>query len=524
MKNIPGVALVEQSVSQRSKLFAYGLAVSLIGAMPLAGQDAGSPSGGSRRIAVGHWAYEAVRELRSAGYFQGINPIVQPYRRIDLARGLRDLPTDLPGGRVAHWVKLLREELRPEIERLDGGVGQTWGMNFQGAARASTSHRLDPLRPTGGGGIWPFYRLGAWVEKEWFVTESGLMADLHLADDPDGLNPGQRRLGRPDHAYVALDWSFGSVSLGRMERNWALGGTKGLMVSDISSSYPQLGIEIRAGSFVLRSFSGELDTSGGRKKYLSAHRVDFESPDLVVSLGESVVYAPENSGFSLRYLNPVHGVFFEIENEPTDVIANLMLNPQLWLQLNSWTIFADFLLDDFDWNPGTSGREATLYAVNLRLTRSDPGSSLRAGAEFRRVSAWAYRTPNIVDEYSFLGRGLGENFSDFDRFTVFADFWPNVGGLRLTPQVIVQRQGEGDFRDPITDMTAYLASPGMFLGTVETTLRASLAGRYQPSRHFWVSWDFGRNWVRNADHVDGQRRSSWEGVMEIGVSATIPKN
>ena len=52
--------------------------------------------------------------------------------------------------------------------------------------------------------------------------------DLYFNDDPDGIDPGQRRGGRTDHAYVSARFGPVGVMLGRMKRNWSTWDADGL--------------------------------------------------------------------------------------------------------------------------------------------------------------------------------------------------------------------------------------------------------------------------------------------------------
>ena len=143
-------------------------------------------------------------------------------------------------------------------------------------------------------------------------------------------------------------------------------------------------------------------------------------------------------------------------------------------------------------------------------------------ARYQQVSSFAYRTNRIVDGYSFLERGLGHNFADYDRLTVGADVFPGLPGLRLTLILQLQRQGEGDIRQPFPPFNEFRASPALFLGVKETTYRVGLRARYQPIRHFWIGLDVGENWVRNKDHVAGSNVSEFEALVEVGGTVSFP--
>lgn len=112
---------------------------------------------------------------------------------------------------------------------------------------------------------------------------------------------------------------------------------------------------------------------------------------------------------------------------------------------------------------------------------------------------------------------MGESFADHDGLRVAADIFPPLPGLRLTPAFEALRQGEGDFRVPMPDPAVFRAGPNLLLGTVERTYRFALRGRYQPVRHFWLTWDVGHNQVRNADHVSGRSRSEFVALGEMGL-------
>jgi uncharacterized membrane protein YbhN (UPF0104 family) len=497
------------------------LGIALLGAAASTSSAQSMPLG-SRNLAVGHWSYDAIRQLRTRGYLSNLNATVQPYRRLEVARGLVGLSPDTLTQPVAHWVRLLREELRPELRRLAEGTDWSWGVQFAGGVRASTGERLVALRETGSGDAWPWYRAGGWAEAGPLAAETRLLGDLFLEDDPDGRPPGQRRYGRADNAYLSATFPLGNVTLGRLQRNWSVQHADGLLLSDVATAYPQLALELTVGRFALRSLTGELDTLEGLKRYVAGHRLDYQSSDLVLSFGETIVYATEH-GVALRFLNPLEFLFFDHENAPNDLTMNLALNWQVWWRPGPVTVSGELMLDDLDVIPGERDPEPTLYALRLGVEETELVPQVDVAVEYQRVAAFVYRTPNSVDSYTFLERGLATNFSDYDLLTASVDVHPPFAGLRITPVVQVLRQGEGDFRDPVPPTAEYLASPSIFLGTRERTIRLALRGRYQPLRYVWVGFDVGRNFVDNADHVEGAERSEFAGTAALGVTFDLPR-
>jgi hypothetical protein len=101
--------------------------------------------------------------------------------------------------------------------------------------------------------------------------------------------------------------------------------------------------------------------------------------------------------------------------------------------------------------------------------------------------------------------------------------FPYLAGLRLTPTVSFQRKGEGNLGDPTPVGPEFRASPPIFLGTVEQTYRLALAGRYEPNRYLWLTWDLGQNFLRNALHVAGVTGSEFSANAAVGFTLELPR-
>jgi hypothetical protein len=486
------------------------------------GARAQRPPGGSVRVATDHWSNHYIALLRERGFLGGLNPLVQPWRAADVARDLGRLDTDTLSEPVRGWVRLLQEEYGWRMDAEQGGRVRGGG-SVLGAVRASTSQRLDPARPVGDEGAWPRGQVGSWFEAGPVAGDFRLLAERYYLDDPDGVDPGQSRGLRTDFAYVGADFPVGSIEVGRLARNWSRAEANGLMVSDVATAYPQIGLDIRAWRFVLRAFTGELEILDGRKRYIAGHRIDYESPKLVISFGEVNLYAPDAGGFSLRWLNPLESFFLEGDNEPLDATNNLMLDLQVWARMGDLTVNAEAALDDIDVSPPEGvDRAPTRYAFRVGARWAPSRGRLSVLGSYEQVSSYAYRTSSGFDSYSFLGRGIGENYADFDQASLSIEYGTPVRGLIVSGAALMLRQGEGDFRQAFGDYDAFRLSPNLFLGVREDTYRLALAGRYQPLRFAWLAWDLGYNWIRNRNHVQGAEENLFSAAAELGVRIDFP--
>ncbi len=465
----------------------------------------------SRLIPADDWTVELVGRLVERGFLPSVYPLIQPYRQSDLVRDLAALDPDTIGGPEAEWVRVLKAALvRVEDRRYDA-----W---LEGGGTASTSRRTDVMRPLGEGNVWPRGQVGVWGVSGPLVAEVRLIGDRHALQDPDGTDPGQRRGGRVDHAYLSAQAEWGAVTLGRLSPNWAPAGVPGLMLSANAHAYPFLAVDARLGPFVLHGFTAELDTILGAKRYLAAHRLDYQRGPLALGVSEILLYAGPGASPSLRYAIPVLPFFFDAEKLPDDVELNLALGLHAWYRGRTVTAAAELFVDDIVLSGGFPHRYA--FRAGARVARR--GARWTGELEYTQVSAFAYRAVLTYDRLDFLGRGLGEHAVDFDGIRLAVDLFPPVTGLRVGPVVNFRRQGEGRIESEFPETEEFRAGPNIFLGTVETTLRFGIRGRYQVGTVAWIGWDAGRSYTWNDSHEEGARRGRFTGVAHAGLRLTLP--
>ena len=496
---------------------------------------------GSRILSLDSWTYEAIERLRSRAYLPGLNPLAQPYRRIDVAAELIGVDVDALQEPVAGWIRLLMRELAPELERLseseDEAAEQRWGVQLLLGATASDSRRRDPLMPyrtSENEGLkqraWWSGAGGLWLETHNVAAETRLLRDTWFKDgqgDPDGRNPkGFKVLGRTNNAYLTLAYPWGNIWVGRFKRNWGPIGQTGMMIADNATSYPQIGLDLGRGSLTFRFIAGELESVNGRQRYIVGNRLDYRRGNFWVSLGESALYSGEVA--VLRLFNPLELIFFDhnANNDQPGISGNVMFNGMFWTRVGEATLYGEFVLDDFDLNPRTGKVdrpiEPTSYQLNLGGRYLGVSDRLEFGFDYRRVSALSYRSGVVTEIWMHLDRGLGDPWSDYDRLTLRADLYPSVGGLRISPVLQFQRNGEGDYRIPFPPRDELVALPGIFQGVVETTKRVALQGRYQPRSEVFVEWDLGRSFVSNAGHLAGSSEGRFSFLLRLGLTFEFP--
>lgn len=503
----------------------------------------GEPERGSRFLLTDSWTYDAIARLGARGLLTSLDPLAQPYTREEVARAVVALtPAVLYAqpDHVKHWLRLLREEFAPELARIAGTDSISMGFSLTGGLVTSSNQRLDPHLPLRGtpdqvtydgnhpksARLWSNYGAGAWGERGRFAVETRLFQDRYMRDgDPDGRDPGGLwSVIRTDQSYATARIGPAAVTIGRLRRNWAPIGTGGLMVSDNALPFPQISFEIGGRNIIVRSFIGELDTLQARERYIVAHHVEYRRDNFALSVGESKVYIT-TSGPRIANLNPLEIFAFATDRQPGESTNNTALDGQLWFRRGRATLFGEAFLDDV-YLAGDVAPLRGAFSSGARF--AGPASWLELGADYRVVLAYTYWTfedgeRRNADQWSYYLRGLGDNFSDYDRLSLHASVYPRIPGLRLTPRLQFQRKGEGDFRMPSKPALEFQQSHSLFLGVRENSTRLSLAGRYQPVRQAFFEWDAGVNFVNNANHENRRRLQEFSGVARLGLNFTAPR-
>ncbi len=486
----------------------------------------------SSYLPVDHWAYRTIDLLIARGRLTGLDPMVQPYRRIDVARAIQEAErqSDIPVVEQG-WLRQLKSELNREVAALADTAnaspyvsGSLWG----GSWAMSQRHR-DVLRPEGDGAIFPFAGLGAAGEFPGVVAELRFRWDQWLLNDPqfpDGkvveehpnvfgdLDFG----GRTEDGYLEVQIPYLRLLVGRTYRNWGNPGTDGLLVSDYSYSYDQIGYRVGVDCLNLMGYVAQLDEwPGSVKRYLSTHRLNWRPrANLAIAFNESVVYGGENRSFDLRLSNPVSiwfvgGYGKDYEEGPNS--NNNFSELSAWWRPFDWLVtFASLMVDDF---PG--GGTPAQYAGELGVQFPRIHPRLNLHLDYSQVAALTYRTVIDHQVYSMRDLGLGRDISDNDLLSVQLDWFPHYS-LIVSPAVQLLRRGEGDFRDPWPEGVTE-SGPTLFIGQVETTARLALAGQWVPRMWLWVNWDIGQNFVWNAGHVRGENVSEFVGRFFVALRA-----
>ena len=490
----------------------------------------GGPADGSVASAylpLGHPTYRYLDQLIAVGRLSGLDPMAQPYRRIEVARAVEEALREPERSELeSEWLSLVAREFDREVAAPRDTAASRVAAQAQVGSWAVTHEHRDLLRPSGGESLFPFAEIGLAAEFPYVAAAIRLRYDQWFLNDPQfpGGEVVEHHGGPADFEYaIRNEEGYLEVQLphvrflaGRLYRNWGPLGSDGLLISDYPYSYDQVGYWLGVDCLNVQGFIAQLDEfPNGVKRWLSAHRLYWRPrANLALAVMEGVVYGGVDRGLDFRLANPIsvwlvagYGKDFE---EGSNSNNNLTELSAWWRPFGGTVTHLSLLIDDF---PGGGTPLMLAGSVGLRFPRIAPRLGL--DLEYTQVDALTYRSALPEQVYSMRNLGLGRDISDDDLLTARLD-WAPYASLLLSPVVQLLRRGEGDLRDPWPeDVTE--GGPILFIGEVETTLRLAARGEWLPSRTVSVEWDVGPNFVWDAGHMEGADRSYLVGRLWVSL-------
>lgn len=525
----------------RGSTFAFLSAAALIAAS-LAPPAAAQPrSEASPYLSLDHWAYPILDLWIARGDVVALSPMTRPYRVVDVVRAVRRIdPRGLPTGERETRGRLLAEISGPEerlvrrVVRRIGGVPRPPSLAIgltAGGSLVSQTHP-DPLQAALDGrfgearfleraelavrGQASLAAAGARIRRDGIYRHDPRFPGGQVTPPRDGVFADDLSL-RAEEAYVELQVPYARIAFGRLDRAWGPATADGFLRS--AHVYSQDELAYRFGGeriFLTGTISAPDDFRGDTVRYLSMHRLEVRPSDrLALAVSEAVVHGGPDGRFRFALANPI-GIW-QIAVDEDAAPHNKLGQVDVWWRAGRGVALSGSLLADATNRAGSCCQMGGTLAAEF--TRLAPG--LRLGASVSAIQSLAYRTSRPWEEYSVDGVGLGWDKSDLVLVRLEAD-WFMSGRLRLSPRVDVQRLGEGDFRSlrPSGDLSD---QPRLLSGTVETTVRPALAGRFGHATSVGIEaeWDVGLSRITSYRHVAGDDRTELSGSVTIRFSTPV---
>jgi hypothetical protein len=414
-----------------------------------------------------------LEHLIARGDVDDPTPMVRPFRLRDAVRVLAQADTapETGPGRLVRELRAAFTEDTAEAR---------WEVRVRVGGDAYTQKRKDLLHTGGEGTANPYadFALRGAFGPAVFATRPAV--EPRLIGDPDWPNTAQDHLtGRLPEGYLSLQFKYGNLTYGQLERNWGPVGYWAIPISSYSYQRQGLALTLGTGDLRLDAIASDLQTENDSlgqpvNRYLIVHRLDARlSRRLRLALWESIIIAGQGRVLETPFANPISPTVIANTFGIRDLESNVIIGADVHLRLGrSVTAQAQLALDDFLFNTRDEGRDR--WALTL-AAYGPLGRQLGWRALYTQASSLAFRTFIPAENFADAGVGTGRNFSDMDLLTVAATI-PTRTGLLLTPDLTFQRQGEGRINDPYPQRGpgGVLDYPAWFLGTVEKTYRVGL--------------------------------------------------
>ncbi len=459
-----------------------------------------------------------LEHLIARGDITDPSPMVRPFRRADALRVLAG--ADTAGEASAELIRRLREDFAEPAD------SNRWAVGVRVGAQAYSHIRRDVLHPLGPDGVRPYGELYGEASLGPFALVSRPLAEPRITDDPEW--PGRRDLElawRMADAYLSAQFKYGSVFYGQMDRNWGPVGIEGIGLSDYGYSDTELAFDLGVDAIRLaglaRSLEDARNSTGDRiHRYFFAHRLGVRIGErLRLGLWETTVLAGEDREFDGRYRNPL-SLLLMANQYGLGADGNVLFGFDAAYRIaKGTTLEAQVGLDDLQYeNTGGDDRYPNRWAFTV-AAHGPLGARFAWRALYTQASSLAFRTIDPFENLTDGGVGMGRNFADMDRITVTVSVPAGTRWL-FTPELTLQRQGEGDINDPFPASPEEAgALPQLFIGTVERTWRAAVAvsGRQGPLD---LRATAGLHHVVNDGHRPGVTRNRFVGRLQatLGLS------
>jgi hypothetical protein len=504
-------------------------------------------------VPVQDYSYQLIERLQRRGHLMELNPTSQPYTYGQVRAAIIRVDRSKLSSHSLEWISQLDAIIgdAPDADEWLGRYGIDAGII------QSSSKRKDPLRPLGASAhFYPNTSIGAQFNWDGFVAATGFTFDHYYDKDPDGLDVVNRWYIRGEDTYLGYSSRFIDLHIGRFGSHWNRSGVEAPLIGKQVQQYDKIQFRIGTDRISLRSIYGELDNldstkqfsgrgfrDGSIRRFVFAHRIDWKPFNgLTLTAFEGDLLSATHANISLKYLQPLHVVFFEQDNTPKNFENNLMVGAGLHFHKGPFSLSGQVIIDDIvvyeRKKAEEEGRlEPSTAQITGFMTYAEALPSTDLGLSAVIVSSNSYRTDQREGQWSYAQRSLATLFSDYVHLRLFADWYGQsnrLNGFVLRPTIHLLAQGTGDYRQDFTKKYSDgRMLPAVLSGQEVVTFRPSIEVDYRfidykkrlnGSIHgleISVHADVGLNVIRNKHHQKGERVLEMHNLASVRIKKTL---
>ncbi|MBD3218752.1 MAG: hypothetical protein GF310_10775 [candidate division Zixibacteria bacterium] len=313
----------------------------------------------------------------------------------------------------------------------------------------------------------PLYRIGMKAEgtinffNSVFLQLRGRFENKgHLDSFAKVRRWGDKLTSHFDYALLGYKYKDFRFTIGRTFRAWGPEDNDRLLLSTNSPPFNQISTEYSGKWLAFQFWAAQLDQfldpEGDKwNRFFSAHRLVVKPHKrLEIGLSETVLYARENAGWDLMYLNPLLPFYVEQYNNRID--DNIYMDIDFtWYPVDGLKLYGELLIDDFQIDFVSESHQ-----VGFNLGISELGlflsEYLQLEIDYTQIRNSVYGQNKFYNVFShedvIIGSSLG---TDSDRLRYRATYHTNPF-LRISIGGEYRRKGEGRY-----DTAEYPAPKGL---------------------------------------------------------------
>ncbi len=478
------------------------------------------------------WVIETLAKLEVSGVTGGFHRHSLPLSRADVAKIIQHAETRIQAGEVTVSTvdRKLLEKLKREFRFELAQTKQKTDVRIQPELRFANK-KIAPALQSGlhytvGNSK---HRLTVHSELELSNFEQGtdFVERFFLPDAPPLLKSADQRYERWRADYVVdfkrsylqyLMIPFGDAEIdlliGRDFVFWGASLDKSVGISDNSPPFELIRLTgtfpCKFGTLKATAFSAQLDSTWFddgttrylAKRYLSAHRIDYQFSDwLEIGAAEWVLYGGDVQSVEWNYLNPVIPYYAVQYNAKKD--DNIMFSFDGAVRpIDGVRLYAEWVADDFQYNPNTDDPHAVTWLTGIEWYPQLTERQLGIHTEYVRVNRWAYTHLVPDNQFTHFGAMIGHPIgTDADIFTFRVSYQATPSAV-LESRFRHQRNGEANITDRFYgEDYQNIPFPS---GVVERFSEIRIGWKYRPTTGVKGSVNYAWRHIQNAAHAAGE--------------------
>ena len=478
------------------------------------------------------WVIETLGKLEVAGITGGFHRHSLPLSRDDVAKIIQHAEARIRSGAViiSPIDRKLLEKLKREFRLELAQTKQKTDVRIQPEIRFADK-KIAPALQSGlhyavGNSK---HRLTVHSELEFSNFEQGpdFIESFFLPDPPPLLKSADQRYEKWRGDYV-VDFKrsylqyrmmpFGDAEIdlliGRDFVFWGASSDKSVGISDNSPPFELIRLTgtfpCKFGTLKASAFSAQLDSTWFddgttrylAKRYLSAHRIDYQFSDwLEIGAAEWVLYGGDVQTVEWNYLNPVIPYYAVQYNAKKD--DNIMFSFDGAVRpIDGVRLYAEWVADDFQYNPNTDDPHAVTWLTGIEWYPQLMERQLGIHTEYVRVNRWAYTHLVPDNQFTHFGAMIGHPIgTDADIFSFGMSYQATPSAV-LESRFSHQRNGEADITDRFYgEDFQEIPFPS---GVVERLSEIRIGWKYRPNSGLKGSVNYAWRHIQNTEHAEGE--------------------